>query len=108
VIQLRMSIFFKKENWFESSVDIFRTLKAYVLSRKKRAKEGRNPVVNTSTEFSLTRPIHRHLHVVMPTLRAGDDAALARPTRRVQNCKTDTNKDTINNKSMTAINSPYM
>jgi len=76
VIQLRMSIFFKKENWFESSVDIFRTLKAYVLSRKKRAKEGRNPVVNTSTEFSLTRPIHRHLHVVMPTLRAGDDAAL--------------------------------
>jgi len=76
-----MSIFFKKENWFESSMDIFRTLKAYVLSRKKRAKEGRNPVVNTSTEFSLTRPIHRHLHVVMPTLRAGDDAALATSPR---------------------------
>jgi len=39
-----MSIFFKKENWFESSMGIFRTLKAYVLSRKKRAKEGRNPL----------------------------------------------------------------
>ena len=43
MIQLRMSIFFKKENWFESSVDIFRTLKVYVLSRKKKSKRRQKP-----------------------------------------------------------------
>jgi len=39
-----MSIFFKKENWFESSVDIFRALKAYVLSRKKEQKKAEIPL----------------------------------------------------------------
>jgi hypothetical protein len=33
------------------------------------------------------KPIHRHLPVVMPTLRAGDEVALAGPSGQELSCK---------------------
>jgi len=43
-----------------------------------------------TTKFSLTNAVHRHLLVVMPTLRAGDERALGTPAGRNRK---DTNKD---------------